>query len=63
VSCIFCNIIARTAEALIIHEDDRNRQLLGAARFANDGYRTWPTISGDGQTREAMHARFRLELD
>jgi histidine triad (HIT) family protein len=135
VSCIFCKIIARTAEALIIHEDDRTvsflvlqptipghtavvpkthyadiysipddvlaslvsscklhatrwRDRAGATgvnilnasgidaeqsvfhfhfhllpRFANDGYRTWPTISGDGQTREAMHAKFRLELD
>jgi histidine triad (HIT) family protein len=28
VSCIFCKIIARTAEALIIHEDDRTISVL-----------------------------------
>ena len=131
--CIFCKIIARAAEALIIHEDDqvisflvlhptvpghtavvpkahyadiysipddvlasliasckmhalRWRERVGATgvnilnasgvdaeqsvfhfhfhllpRFANDGYRTWPALRGTGQTREEMHARFRLE--
>ena len=32
-------------------------------RFANDGYRTWPALRGVGETREEMHARFRLELE
>jgi histidine triad (HIT) family protein len=131
--CIFCKIIARTAEALIIYEDDRTisflglnptvpghsavvpkvhyadiysipddvlaslissckmhalrwRERLGATgvniinasgidaeqsvfhfhfhllpRFPNDGYRTWPALRGTGQTREEMHAKFRLE--
>ena len=131
-ACIFCKIIARTAESLIIHEDDRTisflglnpsvpghtvlapklhlediyavpeemlasliaackmhalrwREQVGATgvnilnasgvaaeqsvfhfhfhllpRFANDGYRTWPAIRGGDQTREEMHARFRL---
>jgi histidine triad (HIT) family protein len=133
--CIFCNIIRRTADALIIHEDDdtisflvlgpsvpghtavvpklhyadiysipddalarlissckllalRWRERVGATgvnllnasgvdaeqsvfhfhfhllpRFANDGYRTWPAIRGSGQTREEIHAKFRLDLD
>jgi histidine triad (HIT) family protein len=131
--CIFCKIIERTAEALIIHEDDRAisflalhpavpghtvlvpkthhadiysipedvlasligscklhasrwRERIGSTgvnilnasgvdaeqsvfhfhfhlfpRFANDGYRTWPALRGAGQTREEMHARFRLD--
>ena len=131
--CIFCKIIARTADALIIHEDDhtisflvlrptvpghtavvpkahhadiystpedvlatlilsckrhalRWRERLGSTgvnvvnasgldaeqsvfhfhfhllpRFANDGYRTWPVLRGTRETREEMHARFRLE--
>jgi len=131
--CIFCKIIEKTADALIIHEDDRIisflplrpsvpghtvvvpklhyadvysipdealagliasckmhalrwRERVGSTgvnilnasgidaeqsvfhfhfhllpRFANDGYRTWPAIRGAGQTREEMHARFRLE--
>lgn len=131
--CIFCKIIGRTADALIIHEDDRTisflalhpavpghtlvvpkmhyadvysipdvalagliacckmhalrwREQVGATgvnilnasgvdaeqsvfhfhfhlfpRFANDGYRAWPVLRGAGQTREEMHARFRLE--
>jgi histidine triad (HIT) family protein len=131
--CIFCKIIARTAEALIIHEDDhtisflvlhptvpghtalvpklhyadiysmpedalarliasckmhalRWRERVGATgvnilnasgvdaeqsvfhfhfhllpRFANDGYRTWPSVQGGNQTREEMYAQFRLE--
>lgn len=131
--CIFCDIIERKADALIIHEDDRTisflvlhptvpghtavvpkahhadlysipedvladviascklhalrwREQVGATginmlnasgidaeqsvfhfhvhlfpRFANDGYRTWPALRGDGPTREEMHARFRLD--
>ena len=130
--CIFCKIIDRTADALIIHEDDhtisflvlhpsvpghtavvpkvhhtdiysipedvlsslisscqmhalRWRERVGATgvnilnasgvdaeqsvfhfhfhllpRFANDGYRTWPALRGTGQTREEMHAKFRI---
>jgi len=133
--CIFCNIIARTADALIIHEDDHTisflvlrptvpghtavvpkvhyadiysipedvlatlisscrmhalhwRERPGATgvnilnasgidaeqsvfhfhfhllpRFPNDGYRTWPILRGGSETREEMHARFRLELE
>ncbi|HEY1547256.1 MAG TPA: HIT domain-containing protein [Kofleriaceae bacterium] len=32
-------------------------------RFANDGYRTWPALHGVGQTREQMHATFRLDRE
>lgn len=132
VDCIFCRIIERTADALVIHEDDRTisflvlhptvpghtavvpkvhfadfysipedvlassiascktlalrwREQAGATgvnllhasgidaeqsvfhfhfhllpRFANDGYRTWPALRGGDQTREEMHAKFRL---
>jgi histidine triad (HIT) family protein len=131
--CIFCKIIERAAEALIIHEDDRTisflvlhptvpghtavlpkvhyadiysipedvlaslissckmhalrwRERVGSTgvnilnasgvdaeqsvfhfhfhllpRFANDGYRTWPALRGVSQTREEVHAAFRLE--
>lgn len=131
--CIFCKIIARTADALIIHEDDhtisflvlrptvpghtavvpkahhadiystpedvlaslissckmhalRWRERIGSTgvnvvnasgidaeqsvfhfhfhllpRFTNDGYRTWPAVRGGTETREEMHARFRLD--
>ena len=130
--CIFCKIIGKRADALIIHEDDhtisflvlhpsvpghtavvpkahyadiystpeevlaslisscrthalRWRERVGATgvnilnasgvdaeqsvfhvhfhllpRFTNDGYRTWPQLRGTGQTREEMHAKFRL---
>jgi histidine triad (HIT) family protein len=130
--CVFCEIAAHTAEALIIHEDDhtisflplepavaghtvlapkahhadvysipedilgavmssckthalRWREQLGATginvlhasgtaaeqsvghfhlhlfpRFADDGLSTWPALPRPAQTREAMHAAFRL---
>lgn len=133
--CIFCRIVARAADALIIYEDDHImsflvlhptvpghtavvpkmhysdiysipeevltsvissckmhalhwRERVGATgvnilnasgvdaeqsvfhfhfhllpRFANDGYRTWPSLRGVDQSREAMHARFRFEQD
>jgi histidine triad (HIT) family protein len=135
IECIFCRIVARTADALIIHEDDRiisflvlhptvpghtvvvpkahytdvysipedvlasvvssckmhasrwrdqvgstGVNILNASgsdaeqsvfhfhfhllpRFPNDGYRTWPGLRGGDQSREQMHARFRLEPD
>jgi histidine triad (HIT) family protein len=131
--CIFCRIVARTADARIIHEDDRTisflvlhptvpghtavvpkqhhadiystpedvlaslissckahalswRERVGATgvnilnasgvdaeqsvphfhfhllpRFANDGFRTWPSLPGIDGTRDEMHARFRLQ--
>lgn len=131
--CIFCKIVERTAEALIIHEDDRTisflplkpevightllvpkahhadvyaipqdllsalmtsckmlaqrwREQVGATgmnilhasgvdaeqsvfhfhfhlfpRFADDGLRAWPRLGPPDETREEMHARFRLK--
>jgi histidine triad (HIT) family protein len=130
--CVFCRIVARTADALIIHEDDRVtsflalhpavnghtlvvpkahhadlyslppdllsallascqlhaqrwRDQLGSTginllhatgadagqsvfhfhlhlfpRFAGDGLHAWPTLPRPAQTREQMHATFRL---
>lgn len=130
--CIFCKIVDRRADALIIHEDERVlsflplvpeapghtlvvpkahhadlyaippdllaaliescqlhaqrwRARLGATgvnllhasgadaeqsvfhfhfhllpRFANDGIRAWPSLPRPTETREQMHARFRL---
>ena len=130
--CIFCRIVERTADALIIHEDDRTisflplepavsghtllvpkahyadvyaipedllseligscqmharrwREQVGATginilhasgadgeqsvfhfhfhlfpRFAHDGLRAWPALPRPDQTREQMHATFRL---
>ena len=130
--CVFCKIVAGTADALVIHEDDRVISFLplepavaghtllvpkahhadiysmpeelladliacckmhavrwreqvgangvnvlhasGAAveqsvfhfhlhlfpRFADDGLMTWPALPRPAQTREAMHAAFRL---
>ena len=131
--CIFCKIVERAADALIIYEDDRTIGFLPLApavvghtlmvpkahhadvysipedlisalmmscrtlarhwrdhvgstginvlhasgadaeqsvfhfhvhlfpRFAGDGLHTWPSLPRPGQTREEMHARFRIE--
>ncbi|HEY3802739.1 MAG TPA: HIT family protein [Kofleriaceae bacterium] len=131
--CIFCRIVERSADALLIHEDDRTisflalepaisghtvlapkahyadvytipedllsdlmkscqsharrwREQVGASginilhasgldadqsvghchfhlfpRFARDGIRAWPTLARPAQTREEMHAVFRLD--